>query len=81
MAFIKHGDGKIMAVVETEELTEEQKKAAKNISANKNNQSIFSEHLNSLLFKFSTRWYGCIFRILIEIRFALNHHEKRRWYR
>lgn len=37
--FIKHGDGKIVAVVETEELTDEQKKAAKNISASKIKQS------------------------------------------
>jgi len=26
MAFIKHGDGKIASVIETEEMTEEQKK-------------------------------------------------------
>lgn len=30
--FIKHGDGKILSVVETDELSEEQKKAAKNLS-------------------------------------------------
>lgn len=30
--FIKHGDGKILSVVETEEMTEEQKKAAKDLS-------------------------------------------------
>lgn len=30
--FIKRGDGKILSVVETDELTEEQKKAAKNLS-------------------------------------------------
>jgi len=29
MAFIKHGDGKIVSVVDPEELTEEQKKALK----------------------------------------------------
>lgn len=46
MAFIKHGDGKIMAVVETEELTEEQKKAAKNISS-KNNQSIKTNEVDN----------------------------------
>ena len=33
--FIKHGDGKIVAVVETDELTDEQKKTAKNISTNR----------------------------------------------
>lgn len=32
MAFIKHGDGKILSVVETEEMTEEQKKSAKKLS-------------------------------------------------
>ena len=32
MAFIKHGDGKILSVVETEEMTEEQKKIAKDLS-------------------------------------------------
>lgn len=30
--FIKHGDGKIISVVEPEELTEEQKKVAKSIT-------------------------------------------------
>lgn len=30
--FIKRGDGKILSVVETEELTEEQKKATKDLS-------------------------------------------------
>lgn len=30
--FIKHGDGKILSVVETEEMTEEQKKSAKHLS-------------------------------------------------
>ena len=35
MSFIKHGDGKIVSVVETDELTEEQKKAAKSIAVNK----------------------------------------------
>ena len=30
--FIKHGDGKILAVVPEEELTEEQKKTAKDLS-------------------------------------------------
>ena len=30
--FIKRGDGKILSVVETEEMTEEQKKAAKSLS-------------------------------------------------
>lgn len=30
--FIKHGDGKILSVVETEEMTEEQKKAARDLS-------------------------------------------------
>ena len=30
--FIKHGDGKIISVVETEEMTEEQKKAAQDLS-------------------------------------------------
>lgn len=28
MAFIKHGDGKIVSVIEAEELTDEQKKSA-----------------------------------------------------
>lgn len=32
MPFIKHGDGKILNVVDSEELTEEQKKAVKNVS-------------------------------------------------
>lgn len=32
MTFIKHGDGKILSVVETEELTEEQKLAVKKMS-------------------------------------------------
>lgn len=32
MAFIKHGDGKILSVVKEEELTEEQKKALKEAS-------------------------------------------------
>jgi len=30
--FIKHGDGKIISVVESEEITEEQKKSAKDLS-------------------------------------------------
>jgi len=30
--FIKHGDGKILSVVETDEMTEEQKKTAKDLS-------------------------------------------------
>lgn len=30
--FIKHGDGKILSVVETDEMTEEQKKAAQDLS-------------------------------------------------
>lgn len=30
--FIKHGDGKIMSVIEEEELTDAQKKAAKDLS-------------------------------------------------
>lgn len=38
MSFIKHGDGKIVSVVNTEELTEEQKKAAKDICVNKLDQ-------------------------------------------
>ena len=32
MSFIKHGDGKILNVVDSEELTEEQKKAVKDRS-------------------------------------------------
>jgi hypothetical protein len=32
MAFIKHGDGKILSVVKEEELTEDQKKALKEAS-------------------------------------------------
>lgn len=32
LMFIKHGDGKIMSVIEEDELTEEQKKAAKDLS-------------------------------------------------
>lgn len=32
MTFIKHGDGKILNVVDSEELTEEQKKAVKKVS-------------------------------------------------
>ena len=39
MAFIKHGDGKIVAVVETDELTAEQKKAAKNMSTIKKSKT------------------------------------------
>ncbi len=31
MGFIKRGDGKILSVIEAEELTEEQKKAAKDL--------------------------------------------------
>lgn len=30
--FIKHGDGKILSVVETEEMTEEQKKAYRDLA-------------------------------------------------
>jgi hypothetical protein len=30
--FIKHGDGKILSVVETEEMTEEQKKTASDLA-------------------------------------------------
>lgn len=30
--FIKHGDGKIISVVEDDEITEEQKKSAKDLS-------------------------------------------------
>ncbi len=30
--FIKHGDGKILSVVETEEMSEEQKKAARDLA-------------------------------------------------
>jgi hypothetical protein len=30
--FIKHGDGKITSVIDAEELTDEQKKAAKDLS-------------------------------------------------
>lgn len=30
--FVKHGDGKILSVVDTEEMTEEQKKAAQDLS-------------------------------------------------
>lgn len=33
--FIKHGDGKILSVVETEEMTDEQKKAATDLSKKK----------------------------------------------
>lgn len=33
--FIKNGDGKIMSVIETEELTEEQKKIAKKLADKK----------------------------------------------
>jgi hypothetical protein len=32
MSFIKHGDGKILDVVDSEELTAEQKKAVKKVS-------------------------------------------------
>jgi hypothetical protein len=32
MPFIKHGDGKIVAVIEEDELTDQQKKAVKNSS-------------------------------------------------
>jgi hypothetical protein len=37
--FIKHGDGKIMTVLEEEELTEDQKKAAKDLSKQRVKQS------------------------------------------
>jgi hypothetical protein len=37
--FIKRGDGQILGVVETEELTDEQKKLAKNLSAQTIKQS------------------------------------------
>jgi len=47
MAFIKHGDGKIMSVVETENLTEEQKETAKKISANNSNKSIESNETDN----------------------------------
>lgn len=47
MAFIKHGDGKIVSVVETEELTEEQKNAAKSLSANRKKQSIKSNETDN----------------------------------
>jgi hypothetical protein len=30
--FVKHGDGKILSVVETEEMTDEQKKTAQELS-------------------------------------------------
>lgn len=33
--FIKRGDGKIISVLETEEMTEEQKKAARDLSKKK----------------------------------------------
>jgi hypothetical protein len=32
MTFIKHGDGKILNIVDSEELTEEQKKAVKTVT-------------------------------------------------
>jgi hypothetical protein len=32
MGFIKHGDGKIVSVLDEEELTDEQKKAVKDLS-------------------------------------------------
>lgn len=32
MSFIKHGDGKIVTVLDEEELTDDQKKSAKNLS-------------------------------------------------
>lgn len=44
--FIKHGDGKILSVVETDELTEEQKKSAKNLSEQTVKQSQESETTN-----------------------------------
>ncbi len=37
MAFIKHGDGKIVSVVDIEDLTEEDKKKIKKSSKNKKN--------------------------------------------
>ena len=37
--FIKHGDGKIMTVLEEEELTEDQKKAAQDLSKQRVKQS------------------------------------------
>lgn len=39
MAFIKHGDGKILSVVETEEMTDEQKKVAKELTKKVNQQA------------------------------------------
>lgn len=47
MSFIKHGDGKILSVVETEEMTEEQKKAAKDLSKKVVKQSDASEEKKS----------------------------------
>lgn len=35
MSFIKHGDGKIISVVDENELTDEQKKTAKDLSQSK----------------------------------------------
>jgi len=39
MAFVKHGDGKIVTVLDEEELTADQKKAAKDLSSKTNKQS------------------------------------------
>jgi hypothetical protein len=44
--FIKHGDGKILSVVETDELTEDQKKSAKSLSEQTVKQSQEAETTN-----------------------------------
>ena len=41
--FIKRGDGKILSVVETEEMTEEQKKTARDLSNKVVNSDIETE--------------------------------------
>lgn len=48
MAFIKHGDGKILNVVESESLTEEQKTAVKQVSKEFVKQSENDETTDSL---------------------------------
>ena len=47
MAFIKNGDGKIITVLDDENMTEEQKKALKDASKQVNKQSDASDIKNS----------------------------------
>lgn len=44
--FIKHGEGKIMSVVDPDELTEEQKKAAKDLQKSKHSSAVKADTSN-----------------------------------